>query len=318
MDINARIEYLKQKANALPQKPGIYLMKDSHGGILYVGKAKQLKQRVSSYFRKNTQHTNKILRLVHNVVDFETIFVDTELDALLLECQLIQQHRPIYNRQMTNFLNYQYIRFDAGNIVRTNEAAEDAIGPFRRSKQLPEIIEILTETYQLPSVNPYKLLSLSKQLPLMQTIPLEEKLNELKLFFRAESKTIFHYLDQRLHYFAEHLLFEQADHLLYQKKLLQSFYREILEVNTLIALPEFRFEIPLETSLEASLAADSSQVKVYQLSFGQIIHSEVVSTSDAFVPAPLTTAKRLLPTDLDPLHIILRQLRQLNFVLSNT
>ncbi|MCI5686190.1 MAG: excinuclease ABC, partial [Enterococcus gallinarum] len=89
-------------------------------------------------------------------------------------------------------------------------------------------------------------------------------------------------------------------------------------VNNLIALPEFRFEIPIETSLEAYLAADSSQVKVYQLSFGQIIHSEVVSTSDAFVPAPLTTAKRLLPTDLDPLHIILRQLRQLNFVLSNT
>ena len=78
-----------------------------------------------------------------------------------------------------------------------------------------------------------------------------------------------------------------------KKKLLQSFYREILEVNTLIALPEFRFEIPLETSLEASLAADSSQVKVYQLSFGQIIHSEVVSTSDAFVPAPLTTAKTI-------------------------
>ena len=94
----------------------------------------------------------------------------------------------------------------------------------------------------------------------MQTIPLEEKLNELKLFFRAESKTIFRYLDQRLHYFAEQLLLNRLVNYC-TKKLLQSFYREILEVNTLIALPEFRFEIPLETSLEASLAADSSQVK---------------------------------------------------------
>lgn len=311
--INARIEYLKQKAHALPQKPGIYLMKDAHGGILYVGKAKQLKQRVSSYFRKNTQHTNKILRLVHNVVDFETIYVDTELDALLLECQLIQHHRPIYNRQMTNYLNYEYIGFDSENILRTSKPAEDALGPFRRSKQLPEIIEVLTETYQLPSVNSYKLLSLSKQLPLMQTLSLEEKFNELKLFFRAKSEAPFLYLDQRLHYLTKHLLFEQADQLLLQKKLLQSFYREIRDINALVALPEVRFEIPLD-----SLVADSTQVKIYQLSYGQLIHSEIVTTPDAFVPAPLAIPRRLLPTDLDPLHILLRQLRQLNIALSDT
>lgn len=303
--MNTRINYLKQKANRLPQKPGIYLMKDAQSDILYIGKAKQLKQRVSSYFRKNSQHTNKVLRLVHNVVDFETIVVDTEFDALLLECQLIQQHRPIYNRQMTNFLNYEYITIESGKIMRINTPTEAALGPFRLSKQLPEIIETLRETYQLPTVNPYKLLSLAKQLPLMKTMPLKEKNQELQLFFLGESELTFRYIDQRLNYFAEHLLFEQADQLLRQKKLLQSFYREVRGVNTLVNLPEVRFEIPIDPQTIGELP----QVKVYQLSFGRIIHSEVVTSREDFIPAPLTQARPLQSADLDPLHIVLRQLR---------
>jgi len=78
--MNPNKEFLKNKANALPEKPGVYLMKDQHNEVLYVGKAKSLKQRVVSYFRKNQQHANKVLRLVYNVVDFETIETDTELD----------------------------------------------------------------------------------------------------------------------------------------------------------------------------------------------------------------------------------------------
>lgn len=77
--MNPNKEFLKNKANALPEKPGVYLMKDQHNEVLYVGKAKSLKQRVVSYFRKNQQHANKVLRLVYNVVDFETIETDTEL-----------------------------------------------------------------------------------------------------------------------------------------------------------------------------------------------------------------------------------------------
>ncbi|WP_312540762.1 GIY-YIG nuclease family protein [Enterococcus sp.] len=92
--MNIHIEELKRKANALPATPGIYLMKDAHGSIVYVGKAKSLKARVVSYFRKNQQHTSKTIRMVHNITDFDTIGVDTELDALLLECQLIKNCIP--------------------------------------------------------------------------------------------------------------------------------------------------------------------------------------------------------------------------------
>lgn len=308
--INNRIEYLKQKANELPQSPGIYLMKDAHGGILYVGKAKQLKQRVTSYFRKNTQHTKKILRLVHNVVDFETINVDTELDALLLECQLIQAHRPIYNRQLTNFLNYEYIIFDGRTINQTNQWSPDALGPFRLSKQLPEIIEILTETFLLPSINSYKLLSLSKQLPMMKTYTLEKRLSEIQLFFRGESDVVFDYLDQRLDYVTEHLLFEQANQLVQQTKLLRAFYNEVCAVNSLSKTPELRFEVPIER-------AEDNCRKVYQLSYGRLIHSQIVSSSQEFVAAPLAQETPLLPTDLDPLHIVVGQLRKLKIDLPN-
>lgn len=107
--MNPNKEFLKNKANALPEKPGVYLMKDQHNEVLYVGKAKSLKQRVVSYFRKNQQHANKVLRLVYNVVDFETIETDTELDALLLECRLIQAFHPIYNRQMNHSANYCFV-----------------------------------------------------------------------------------------------------------------------------------------------------------------------------------------------------------------
>lgn len=107
--MNPNKEFLKNKANALPENPGVYLMKDQHNEVLYVGKAKSLKQRVVSYFRKNQQHANKVLRLVYNVVDFETIETDTELDALLLECRLIQAFHPIYNRQMNHSANYCFV-----------------------------------------------------------------------------------------------------------------------------------------------------------------------------------------------------------------
>ena len=87
---------LLKKALELPEKPGVYIMHNAEGRIIYVGKAKILKNRVTSYFR-NGEHTPKTAKLVSEVADFDVIICESELDALLTECSLIRHHSPFYN-----------------------------------------------------------------------------------------------------------------------------------------------------------------------------------------------------------------------------
>lgn len=98
------------KAKQLPSSPGVYLMKDSSGSIIYVGKSKNLKNRVQSYFQNSKNHTKKVEKLVHHLKDFDFIVTDTEFEAFLLECKLIKEYRPFYNKMMKNPEWYTYIR----------------------------------------------------------------------------------------------------------------------------------------------------------------------------------------------------------------
>ncbi|WNS42407.1 UvrB/UvrC motif-containing protein [Paenibacillus sp. MMS20-IR301] len=100
---------LSDKVADLPLTPGVYLMKDSLGHIIYVGKAKQLKKRVQSYFYNNKGHSPKVKQLVKHIRDLEYRLTDTEFEAFMLECQLIKEIKPMYNRKMKNPLAYSYI-----------------------------------------------------------------------------------------------------------------------------------------------------------------------------------------------------------------
>ena len=91
------LKQLKQKANNLPLKPGFYIMKNKNGEIIYIGKAKALKNRVTQYFGAGNQHTEKVRKMVGNVYDFEYILCDSEFEALILENSLIKQNQPKYN-----------------------------------------------------------------------------------------------------------------------------------------------------------------------------------------------------------------------------
>jgi excinuclease ABC subunit C len=102
-------QQLKERVKALPLTPGVYLMKDSLGNIIYVGKAKQLRKRVQSYFVKNSGHSPKTRVLVSHIRDLEVRHTDTEFEAFLLECRLIKELRPAYNRKMKNPEAYTYI-----------------------------------------------------------------------------------------------------------------------------------------------------------------------------------------------------------------
>jgi excinuclease ABC subunit C len=103
---NERIEL---QLRTLPAAPGVYLMKDAAGGVIYVGKSKNLQQRVRSYFHVSRHRSKKVERLAHNVKDLEIRRTDTEFEALMLECRLIQELKPIYNKKMKSPLGYVYL-----------------------------------------------------------------------------------------------------------------------------------------------------------------------------------------------------------------
>ena len=106
-----RLERLKEKVSKLPQNPGVYIMKDIDGNIIYIGKAKVLKNRVSQYFF-NTFKQEKVQQMANNVWDFEYIVTNSELEALTLESNLIKEHQPFYNILLKDGKNHPYIKID--------------------------------------------------------------------------------------------------------------------------------------------------------------------------------------------------------------
>ena len=155
--MNERLPFLRDKANHLPLEPGVYLMKNAEGTIIYVGKAKALKNRVTSYFRSNSQHTPKTIKLVEHIYDFEFIVTQTELDALVLECSLIKLHQPKYNILLKDDKGYNYIKISHEEYPRityalnTNDKNADYIGPFTSGFTVKQAVEEANTIFCLPT-----------------------------------------------------------------------------------------------------------------------------------------------------------------------
>ena len=124
---------LHVKAKKLPILPGVYLMKDVNSEIIYVGKAKALKNRVSSYFISFKQYSAKISRMLEVVDDFDFIVTSSEFEALILECSLIKQHKPKYNTMLRDDKGYSYI------LIGNNSQLWNKITPVKQWKPMPEI-----------------------------------------------------------------------------------------------------------------------------------------------------------------------------------
>lgn len=148
-------EHLIEKIQAIPEKPGVYMMKDFHGNIIYIGKSKCLNKRVRSYFY--TSHEwSKIKRLVFNIHDINIIITDTHLEAQLLECALIKKYIPIYNSQFVRDKNYVYLKIeDCGqnplSIVYDRDG-QYSFGPYRNKYYIYDLIEFLRKLYPIRRV----------------------------------------------------------------------------------------------------------------------------------------------------------------------
>ena len=151
-------EIVEEKLKLLPDSPGVYLMKDAHGKIIYVGKAVVLKNRVRQYFQKNKGHTPKVRAMVARIADFETIMTSSEVEALILECNLIKKHRPRYNISLKDDKSYPYVKVtlqeEYPRVFVTRRVLKDGsryFGPYTNVTAVHESLKLLRRLFPLRS-----------------------------------------------------------------------------------------------------------------------------------------------------------------------
>ena len=153
---------IEEELKKLPKNPGVYLMKDKDDNIIYVGKAVNLKNRVSSYFRK-TNKTNRILKMVSLIDHFEYIVVDNEAEALILECNLIKKNRPKFNVLLKDDKTYPYIKIDIKseypNVAITRKVQNDGskyFGPYANPGAAKEMVDFIKQKYKIRQCKNFK------------------------------------------------------------------------------------------------------------------------------------------------------------------
>ena len=229
--MNEKISSLRKKAMSLPLLPGVYIMHDKSGKIIYIGKAKALKNRVSQYFGSQNNHAEKVRRMVDNVDDFEYIITDSEFEALILECSLIKQHTPKYNILLKDDKGYSYIRVSEGDwkklsyvLQKKNDGAE-YIGPYKSSYYVKSAVEEANKIFMLPTCNRRFPQDFRKGRPCLnyhikqcmapctgrvKLKDYQESVDQALEFLRGGSSNSIKQLSQQMNEAAENLEFERA------------------------------------------------------------------------------------------------------------
>ncbi len=147
----------EEELNRLPQNPGVYIMHNSEDEVIYVGKAKNLKNRVRQYFRKSSNHTPKVLAMVENIAYFEYIVTDSETEALALECNLIKKYKPKYNILLKDDKHYPYIKVTINEeypkVLSTRRLLHDGAkyyGPYMGKGTVKNMLEIVQKLFKPP------------------------------------------------------------------------------------------------------------------------------------------------------------------------
>lgn len=225
-------QQIKDKVASLPLLPGVYLMLDKTGKVIYVGKAKKLKNRVSSYFLDSGSHTPKTRMLVSQIVDFNVIIAASEFEALVLECSLIKQHMPKYNILLKDDKGYPFIRVDFEELYPrfslANKAEEDRVryfGPYGGRTVTQNLIDTVQKTLKLPGCSKKFPRDLRKERPCLnyqmnlcdgwcRGIPdhgvYRERMEQACLILGGKYKQVATELKEQMEQAAEELRFEQA------------------------------------------------------------------------------------------------------------
>ena len=151
---------IQEQLKKLPAEPGVYLMKDENDKIIYVGKAISLKNRVRQYFQSSKNHSSKVKSMVKNIKSFEYIITDSELEALILECNLIKKYRPKYNVLLRDDKTYPYIKVtvneDYPRVLKVRRVLRDKakyFGPYTNVEAVNDTLEVIRNIYPIRTCN---------------------------------------------------------------------------------------------------------------------------------------------------------------------
>lgn len=163
---------IQEQLKKLPDSPGVYIMKDARQDIIYIGKAKVLKNRVRQYFQSSKNHPPKVKAMVANIAEFEYIVTDSELEALVLECNLIKKHKPRYNILLKDDKSYPYIKVTTNEeyprILMTRKIEKDGakyFGPYSSSTTVRETIDLVKKIFTIRTCNRQLPRDIGKQRP---------------------------------------------------------------------------------------------------------------------------------------------------------
>lgn len=228
--MNTRLPYLREKTSKLTAFPGVYIMKNREGGIIYIGKAKNLKKRVTSYFRENPDHTPKVAAMVSKVHDYDFIVTDSEFEALVLECSLIKQHKPRYNILLKDDKGYSYIRISDEEFPRITTEKNTLskgkyLGPYTSSYITKEAVSEANRVFRLPTCRKKFPQDFRKERPCLNyhikncmgvcrgkisSEEYREIIGEAEQFIRSGGAASVERMEQEMNKAAEELEFEKA------------------------------------------------------------------------------------------------------------
>ncbi|WP_349305897.1 GIY-YIG nuclease family protein [Clostridium swellfunianum] len=326
---------LKEKVKNLPSSPGVYFMKDSQGTIIYVGKSKNLKSRVSSYFQNSNTRTSKTEKLVMNIKDFEYILTDTEFEALLLECKLIKALKPSYNRKMKNPLSYVYIKININeaypSIIVTNVLNKGDsclyLGPYTSKGTVERAIQGIKETYKIMCSNPSqsKNACLNYSLGLCIGICLGKSsevyrsiIDKIIALFNRTDESILEEMEKNMLTAAERFDFETA-----------AKYRDyIASINALIGTAKVKDFTEQNKNFIVMEHLDESELKYFLINGNKVLASDKIDLNiidkiklkddlnmkilECFTSSNMENSQEVDRDDIDESHIIYSYLKSSN------
>lgn len=229
--MNPKMKILREKAMKLPLTPGVYIMKNAKGKIIYIGKAKKLKNRVSQYFGSQNGHSLKVRKMVENVDDFDYILCDSEFEALVLEASLIKQNMPKYNILLKDDKGYSYIKVTNDQyrkisaVLQKDDSNAQFIGPFTSSYSVKQSVDEANKIFKLPQCNKVFPRDFKKGRPCLNfhidrcmgvctgkisQSEYEESVNEALKFLEGDISSVIKSLEKKMHTASESLQFEAA------------------------------------------------------------------------------------------------------------